>query len=72
MCLCNLCSMNAPGKEADKRRAQEQTQESSGGSLMTGMIAFAVLAVVVIAVFYVLIIGRIKAEQAVQSCLLIL
>ncbi|WP_415841102.1 hypothetical protein [Paenibacillus typhae] len=44
--------MNGSEEDAAKRRAEELAKESAGGSFMTGVIAFVVLAVVIVAVFY--------------------
>ncbi|WP_277547141.1 hypothetical protein [Paenibacillus sp. PastM-2] len=44
--------MNGSEEDAAKRRAEELAKEASGGSFMTGVIAFVILAVVVAAVFY--------------------
>ncbi|CAM4432420.1 hypothetical protein [Paenibacillus typhae] len=45
-------NLNGSEEDAAKRRAEELAKESAGGSFMTGVIAFVVLAVVIVAVFY--------------------
>ncbi|WP_280767952.1 hypothetical protein [Paenibacillus sp. PastH-2] len=45
-------NLNGSEEDAAKRRAEELAKEASGGSFMTGVIAFVILAVVVAAVFY--------------------
>ncbi|MNW19284.1 hypothetical protein D3C71_2192130 [compost metagenome] len=45
-------NLNGSEEDAAKRRAEELEKESAGVPFMTGMIAYVVLAVVVVAVFY--------------------
>lgn len=45
-------NLNGSEENAAKQREKELVKESAGGSFMTGIIAFVVLAVVVVGVFY--------------------